>query len=68
MDTELLQAIEATAPEWWGEGTRMSINRNVQRECRQDGNTGRSDVLWQGDFTGGALLFDDGAKLEEKYK
>ena len=67
-DRELTQAIEDIAPEWWGEDTRMSINRNVQCERHKDGNKGHSYVLWLGDFTGGALLFDDGTRLEEKYK
>ena len=66
-DRELAQAIEDIAPEWWGEDTRMSISRNAQRERRKDGNKGHSYVLWLGDFTGGALLFDDGTRLEEKY-
>ena len=34
----------------------------------EGGNKGHSYVLWLGDFTGGALLFDDGTRLEEKYK
>jgi hypothetical protein len=33
-----------------------------------DGNKEHSYILWLGDFTGGALLFDDGTRLEEKYK
>ena len=24
--------------------------------------------MWLGDFTGGALLFDDGTRIEEKYQ
>ena len=34
----------------------------------QGRNKGRSYILWLGDFTGGALLFDDGTRLEDKYK
>ena len=64
---ELVEAIEAIAPEWWGEETRICINRNVQCERHKDGNKGHSYILWLGDFTGGALLFDDGTKIEEKY-
>ncbi len=68
IDRELKDAIEAIAPEWWGADTRISINRNVQCTRHKDGNTGHSYILWLGDFTGGALLFDDGARIEEKYK
>ncbi len=67
-DRELVAAIEAIAPEWWGEETRICINRNVQCERHKDGNKGHSYILWLGDFTGGALLFDDGTRIEEKYK
>ncbi len=30
IDRELVQSIEAIAPEWWGEETRICINRNAQ--------------------------------------
>ena len=68
IDRELVKSIEAIAPEWWGEETRICINRNVQCKRHKDGNKGHSYILWLGDFTGGALLFDDGTRLEEKYK
>ena len=66
-DKELTKAIEAIAPEWWGEETRVCLNRNVQCEKHKDGNKGHSYVLWLGDFVGGALVFEDGQRLEEKY-
>ena len=66
IDRELVKAIEAIAPEWWGDETRICINRNVKCEGHKDCNKGHSYVLWLGDFTGGALLFDDGTKIEEK--
>ena len=66
-DRELLAAIEHIAPEWWGDDTKVSINRNVKCERHRDGNQGHSYVLWLGDFTGGALLFDDGTRLTQKY-
>ncbi len=68
IDRELVKAIEDIAPEWWGEETRICINRNVQCKRHKDGNKGHSYILWLGDFTGGALLFDDGTKVEEKHQ
>ncbi len=68
IDRELIKAIEDIAPEWWGVDTRICINRNVQCERHKDGNKGHSYIVWLGDFTGGALLFDDGTRIEEKYK
>ncbi len=68
LDRALLKAIEDIAPEWWGADTRLCVNRNVQCERHKDGNEGHSYILWLGDFTGGALLFDDGTRIEEKYK
>ena len=29
---------------------------------------GHSWILWLGDFQGGALVFEDGSRIEEKYK
>jgi len=40
----------------------------VQCERHRDGNDGLSWIIWLGDFTGGALVFDDGTRIEEKYK
>ena len=65
-DQELKRAIEAIAPEWWGENTRICLNRNVQCEKHRDGNKGHSYILWLGDFTGGALVFEDGTRIEDK--
>jgi len=65
----LREAIQLTAPEWWGDETKFCLNRNVQCEKHKDsGNRDHSYVLFLGDFTGGALLFEDGTRLEEKYK
>ena len=65
----LREAIQLTAPEWWGDETKFCLNRNVQCERHTDGgNRDHSYVLFLGDFTGGALLFEDGTRLEEKYK
>lgn len=67
-DKALVEAIKAIAPEWWGDKTRICLNRNVKCEKHRDGNRGFSYILFLGDFTGGALLFEDGTRLEEKYK
>ena len=68
-ETLLREAIQLTAPEWWDDETKFCLNRNVRCEKHVDsGNTGHSYVLFLGDFTGGALLFEDGTRLEEKYK
>ena len=65
----LREAIQLTAPEWWGDETKFCLNRNVQCEKHKDsGNRDHSYVLFLGDFTGGALLFEDGKRIEEKYK
>ncbi len=66
IDRELVTAIEDIAPEWWSDETRTCINRNVQCKRHKDGNKGHSYILWLGGFTGGALLFDDGTRIEEK--
>ena len=68
LDRALLKAIEDIAPEWWGADTRLCVNRNVQCERHKDGNEGHFYILWLGGFTGGALLCDDGTRIEEKYK
>ena len=65
----LREAIQLIAPEWWGDETKFALNRNVQCEKHRDsGNRDHSYVLFLGDFTGGALLFEDGTRIEEKYK
>ena len=67
IDRDLVKAIEDISPEWWGEEARICINRNAQCKRHKDGNKGYSYMLWLGDFKGGALLFDDGARVDEKY-
>lgn len=64
----LIEAIKAIAPEWWGDDTQITINKNIVCQKHRDGNNGHSYILWLGDFTGGALLFEDGTRIEEKYK
>jgi len=66
-ETHLRDLIESIAPEWWGDDTKIIVNRNVKCERHRDGNDGLSWIIWLGDFTGGALVFDDGTRIEEKY-
>ena len=67
-DTALTAAIREIAPEWWDDSTRLCLNRNAQCQRHKDANKEHSYILWLGDFTGGALVFDDGTRIEEKYK
>lgn len=65
---ELYDLILATAPEL-PERTRWyaTINKNLVCHRHKDsGNYGRSFILFLGDFTGGALVFDDGCRIEDK--
>ena len=64
----LRDAIKDICPEWWEGETKVCLNRNVKCEKHRDGNKGHSYILWLGDFTGGALVFEDGSRIEEKYK
>ena len=68
-EPELFDAIQAIAPEWWGEDTRIVLNKDLVAKRHKDGNKGHSWCLWLGDFqTGGGLNFDDGSKIEGKYQ
>ena len=49
-----------------GRDTKIIINRNVKCERRRDGNDRLSWIIWLGDFIGGALVFGDGRRVEEK--
>ena len=50
-----------------GDDTKIIINWNVERERHRDGDDGLSWIIWLGDFTGGALVFGDGRRVEQKY-
>ena len=67
-EQELREAIQYIAPEWWGDETQVILNKNVQCKRHKDKNKEHSWIIWLGDFTGGALCFDDGTRLEEQYK
>ena len=58
----LLQAIKDIAPEWRGD---LVVNKNVTCARHVDKyNDGHSWILMLGDFEGGALVFDDGRRIE----
>ena len=64
-ELELHDAIKEIAPEWWGEETQITLNKDlVCKRHRDSCNKEHSWILWLGNFAGGALLFDDGAKVE----
>ena len=66
-EPELYDAIKDIAPEWWGEDTQITLNKDVMcKRHRDHGNKEHSWILWLGDYTGGDLHLDDGAKVEGK--
>jgi len=66
-EPELYDAIRDIAPEWWGDDTQITLNKDlVCKRHRDHANKEHSWILWLGDFTGGALNFDDGTKVEGK--
>ena len=66
-EPELYDAIKEVAPEWRGDETQITLNKDlVCKRHRDHGNKEHSYILWLGDFTGGALNFDDGTKVEGK--
>ena len=68
-EPELYDAIKEVAPEWWDDETRIILNKDLVAKRHKDGNKGHSWLLWLGDYTsGGGLNFDDGRKMEGKYK
>ncbi len=66
-EPELHDAIKEVAPEWWGEDTQITLNKElVCKRHKDNGNDGHSWILWFGDFVGRAQNFDDSAKVEGK--
>jgi hypothetical protein len=64
-ETELREAIRAIAPGWYDD-IKIVLNRNVTCKPHTDSaNRGHSFILFLGDFTGGALVFEDGVRIEE---
>ena len=50
-----------------GDDTQITLNKDsVCKRHRGHAKKEHSWILWLGDFTGGALLFDDGNKIEGK--
>ena len=66
-ELELYDAIREVVPEWWGDETQITLNKGLVCKRHKDhGNKEHSYILWLGDFTGGALNFDDGTKVGGK--
>ena len=66
-EPELYDAIKEIAPEWWGDDTQITLNKDlVCKRHRDHANKEHSWIMWLGDFTGGALVFDDGTRVEGK--
>ena len=66
VDSLVRKAVAALAPEWWDGETKIIVNRNLTCKRHVDKNDGHSWILWLGDFDGGALVFDDGRRIDEK--
>ena len=65
-ESQLLRATQAVAPGWYPD-VRVVLNRNVTCKRHTDGaNRGHSYILFLGDFEGGALVFEDGSRIEAK--
>ena len=68
-EPELWDAIKKTAPEWFGNETQLTLNKDLCCKRHRDrGNKEHSWILWLGDFAGGTLNFDNGDKVEGKYE
>ena len=50
-----------------GGETRVWLNKDVQCQRHKDGSKGHSYTLWLGGLTGGALLFDDGTRIDQQH-
>lgn len=67
LEGELYDLILASAP-ILPEGTQWHVTVNKNLVChrhRDTGNYGTSWILFLGDFSGGALVFEDGRRIEE---
>ena len=68
-DRLLRAALEQVAPEWWGDDTHITINKNVVCCPHVDKNSSEySYIAFVGKFTGAALVFESGERYEELYK
>ncbi len=66
-EPELYDAIKEVASEWRGDDIQITLNKDlVRKRHRGHAKKERSWIMWLGDFTGGALNFDDGGKVEGK--
>jgi hypothetical protein len=68
-DQLLRQALSEIAPERWGAQTRVTANRNVVCQPHVDKNNAEySYICFLGDYDGGALVFENGERVEEPYR
>ena len=58
-ESELSDAIKAMAPEWWGDETRMILNKDLVPQRHKDGKKRHSWILWLGDYTSGGRWNED---------
>ena len=60
-DRLLRKALSEIAPEWWGEDTQITVNKNVECKPHMDKNNAEySYICFLGDYSGGALVFETG--------
>ena len=63
-EPELYDAIKNVAPEWWGDDTQITLNKDlVCKRHRDHANKEHSWIMWLGHFCGGDLHFDDGTRI-----
>jgi hypothetical protein len=61
----LLKAIQMSCPEWFGDHTEVTVNRNVKCEPHIDkNNDGYSYFMLLGTFTGGAMVMAGGTRCD----
>ena len=66
---KIWEHVRTMLPEWFvqGEFFGVTLNRNtVCQPHRDKKNVGQSAIMFLGDFEGGALLLEDGCRLEER--
>ena len=52
-ESEFYDAIKDVAPQWWGDDTQITLNKDLVCKRHKDhSNQEHSWILWLGDFTG----------------
>ena len=68
-DQLLRQALSQIAPEWWGDETQITINKNVVCQPHVDKNNAEySYICFLGGYSGGDLVFETGERIDEPYR